>query len=262
LRRLVRFLAFSALASLGAAWLAPALFLRFGLGPMAARAGGVAEVTSAWPALPFGASAAKLRLARDGREIQLDDFRAVLLPSGPRLDARIANGTLLVRGEGLLAESGFVRVQDVDLESLAALLARSLAVRGRADGVWRFGPEGSIEGTVSRGAVSIGQPTHFEVPFAQLVVSAARAPGEDGAWNVRWVDVQGPPLSASASGTIDGDGRIQIRAEVRQLEEPVRGLFALMRLPTEPLPLTLPLEGTLAAPRIAAGSATPEPAAR
>ncbi len=261
MRRLVRFLAVSFVTSALVLWLAPAAFLRFGLPRMAARAGGVAEVTSAWPALPFGASAAKLRLARDGREIQLDDFRVVLLPSGARLDARIANGNVLVRADGLLAQSGFVRVQDVDLESLAALLQRSLALRGRADGVWRFGPEGSIEGTVSRGAVSIGQPAQFEVPFAQLVVSAARAPG-DGGWNVRWVDVQGPPLSGSASGTIDPSGRIDIRAEVRQLEEPVKGFFALMRLPTEPLPLTLPLEGTLAAPRIGAGAATAEPATR
>lgn len=261
MRRLGRWLALSLAALALGAWLAPALCLRFALPRMAARAGGFAEVTGARPALPFGFSAAHVRLARDGHELSLDDLRMVLLPSGPRLEARVAEGTLLARGDSLWAKSGFVRVQDVELESLATLLGRALALRGKADGVWRFGPDGSVEGTVSRGAVSIGQPTHFEVPFAQLVVSAARVPGEEG-WNVRWVDVQGPPLSGSAQGTIDGEGRIQIEATVRELEEPVRTFFGMMQLPTAPLPLTLALEGTLAAPRLRAAPGTPPPPAR
>ncbi len=242
-------------------WLAPALLLRFALPLLAATAGGSVEVAGALPALPFGVSATHLRVARDGRELALDDFRAVLLPSGPRLDARVADGTLLVRGEGLLAASGFVRLQGVDLESLATVLAAPLALRGRADGIWRFGPSASLEGSVSRGALIVQRPAQFELSFAQLVISAALDPGT-GEWNVRWLDVQGPPLSGSASGTLALDGRIAVQAEIRQLDEPVRSLFGMLKLPTEPLPLELTLEGTLAEPRVAARGATAPPTTR
>ncbi|HKC49640.1 MAG TPA: hypothetical protein VKF60_02520 [Myxococcota bacterium] len=238
------------LASLCAfVWLAPALLLRFALPLLAASSGGAVEVTGAFPALPFGVRATHLRVARDGRELELDDLRAVLLPSGPRLDARVADGTLLVRGEGVLARRGFVRVQDVDLESLATVLAAPLGLRGRADGIWHFGPDASLEGSVSRGALVVQRPAQFEVAFAQLVISAERDP-EGGDWKVRWLDVQGPPLSGSASGTLAANGQIAFQAQVRQLEEPVRSFFALLKLPTEPLPLELSLGGTLAAPQV------------
>jgi hypothetical protein len=244
-----------------ALWLAPALALRFVLPRLAANAGGAIEVTGAWPALPFGVRASHLRIARDGRELALDDVRAVLGPSGPRLDARVADGTLLARGEGLFAASGFVRVQGVALESLATILATPLSLRGRADGIWRFGPDASLEGTVSRGAVVVERPAPLEVPFAQLVLSAARDPA-GGDWTVSWLDVQGPPLSGSATGKIAADGGLAFDADIRELGEPVRTFFGMLQLPTEPLPVELRLEGTLAAPRLVARTATAHPSER
>ncbi|MFI5315877.1 MAG: hypothetical protein ACHQ6T_09255 [Myxococcota bacterium] len=244
-----------------ALWLAPALLLRFALPRLAASAGGAIEVDGAWPALPFGVRAAHLRIARDGRELALDDLRAVWLPVGPRLTARVADGTLLVHGEGLLASSGFVRLQGVALESLAAVLAAPLSLRGRADGIWRFGPAASVEGSVSRGALVVQRPAPLEVPFAQLVISAARAP-VSGEWSVRWLDIQGPPLSGSASGTIGADGRLAFDADIRELGEPVRTFLGLMKLPTEPLPVSLSLQGTLAQPRLVARAATGAPPER
>ena len=260
-RRLAPWLGLAFAGLCAGLWLAPALLLRFALPPLAASSGGAIEVTGAFPALPFGVSATHLRVTRGGRELALDDFRLVLLPAGPRLDARVADGTLLVRGDGWLEASGFVRLQDVDLESLATVLAAPLGLRGRADGLWRFGPDASLEGSVSRGAVLVQQPAPFEVPFAQLVISAARDPGA-GQWNVRWLDVQGPPLSGSAWGTLSPDGRIAVQVQVRELDEPARSFFTLLKLPTDPLPLALTLEGTLAAPRVVPGEATAPPAPR
>jgi hypothetical protein len=260
-RRLATWLGVSGAIACLTLWLAPALALRFVLPGLAARAGGAIEATGARPALPFGVSATHLRIARDGRELALDDLRAVLLPSGPRLDARIADGTLLVRGKGLLAASGFVRVQGVALESLATVLAAPLSLRGRADGIWRFGPAASLEGTVSRGAVVIQRPAPLEVPFAQLVLSAAREAAQGG-WTVRWLDVQGPPLSGSATGTLSADGALAFDADVRELDEPVRTFFGMLQLPTGPLPLALRLEGTLAAPRLVARTGTAHPSER
>ncbi|HXZ86206.1 MAG TPA: hypothetical protein VEI82_12025 [Myxococcota bacterium] len=232
-------------------WLTPALALRFALPALAARAGGAAEPSGVWPALPFGASAAHLYLARDARELALDDLRAVLLPSGPRLDARVAGGTLLVRGDDLFGRSGFVRIQGVALEALSTALATPLALRGRADGVWRFGASSSVEGSVTRGALQLSAPAPFELPFAELVVSAARDDATRD-WDVRWVDLQGVQLAGSAQGRIGADGTLALRAQIRQLEEPVKSFFALMQLPTGPLPVEIALEGTLAQPRLAA----------
>jgi hypothetical protein len=234
--------------------------VRFVLPRLAASAGGVIEVSGALPALPFGVRATQFRVAREGRALALEDLRAVLLPSGPRLDAKVADGTLLARGEGLFARRGFVRVQDVELESLETVLAAPLALRGKADGIWRFGDDASIEGSVSRGAVRLEKPAPFEVPFMQLVISAARDP-DAGQWHVRWLDVQGPPLSGSASGSVGADGQLAMQAEVRQLEEPVKSFFGMMQLPTE-TPISLALEGTLAAPRLVTRGATPPAATR
>ena len=260
-RRFARWLGLPLASLVAALWLAPVFLLRCALPRIAAGAGGVIEVSGALPALPFGVQATHLRVAREGRELALDDFRAVLGLSGPRIDARVANGTLLVRGDGLWTRSGFVRVQDVDLESLATVLATPLGLRGRAGGVWHFGPDASLEGSVSRGALLVERPAPFELPFAQLVIQAARDPAA-GDWNVRWLDVQGPPLSGSATGTLTADGQIAFQVDVRQLDEPVRGFFAMLRMPTEPLPLAFALEGTLAAPRVVAREATAQPATR
>jgi hypothetical protein len=250
------------LGLVGALWLAPALALRFALAPFAARAGGVAEVEGVWPALPFGVRARHLHVASEGRVLDLDDLRAVWTPWRTRVDARVADGTLLFRGEGLRADSGFLRLQGVALESLEPLLATPLALRGKADGIWRFGAQASIEGSVSRGAIVLRRAGSFELPFAQLVLSAARESPTAG-WDVRFVDVQGPPLSASASGTIGADGALALSGQVRQLEEPVLSLFPLLRLPTGPLPLALAVEGSVSAPRlVASGAATAPPAGR
>lgn len=258
----MRRLGLLALGTALALWLAPACALRFALPPLVARTGGVFESQGVWPALPFGVRASRVRAARDGHELALDDLRAVWTPWGARIDARVGDGTLLFRGEGLRSESGFVRVQDVELASLEPLLAAPVALRGKADGIWRFGPSASLEGSVSRGAILMQSLGTLELPFAQLVLSAAReSPG--GGWTVRWVDVQGPPLSANAAGTIGADGALALEGQVRELEEPVLSLFPLLKLPTGPLPLALAVEGSLAQPRLVArGAATQPPAGR
>jgi len=234
-----------------ALWLAPALALRFVLPGLAARAGASLESSGVWPALPLGVAAGRLRVAREGHELELSDVRAVLLPGGPRLDARVADGTLLVRSDGYSGESGFVRIQGVAIESLSTVLAAPLALRGQADGVWRFGGAASVEGTVTRGAIQLTSPVPFELPFAQLVISAARDPASRD-WDVRWVDLQGVQLAGSAQGRIGADGALALRAQIRQLEEPVRSFFGLMQLPTAPLPVEIGLDGTLAQPRLTA----------
>lgn len=247
--RLLRWLALAvALVSL-AAWFSPFFLLRFGLSRMAERAGGSAEVTGALPALPFGMSASRVVLTREGRTLTLDDFRAVLELSGPRVDARVADGTLLVRGNDAQLTSGMVRLEGVSLESLATVLDAPLPIKGRCDGIWRFGPDARLEGTVTHGAVLVQNPAPVEVPFAQLVISAARS-GEAGDWKVSTLDVQGPPLSGHASGKLGADGSLAFDIDIRELEEPVRGFMAMMHLPTEPLPLALALEGSLAMPRL------------
>lgn len=243
-------------------WAAPALALRFALPPLAARAGGVAESSGALPAWPFGVRASHLHVAREGQVLDLDDLRAVWTPWRTRIDARVADGTVLFRAEGWRADAGFVRVQDVALETLAPLVGGALALRGKADGIWRFGAQSSVEGSVSRGAIVLASAGSFELPFAQLVLAAARESPAAG-WTVRFVDVQGPPLSAAASGSIGADGALALEAQVRQLEEPVLSLFPLLHLPTGPLPVALAVEGTLAAPRLVArDTATQLPAGR
>jgi hypothetical protein len=247
--RVVRWLAIAGALVLFAAWLSPYFLLRFGLAGMAERAGGSAEVTGALPAFPFGMSASRVVITREGRALALDDFRAVLGFSGPRVDARVANGTLLVRGNDPQLKSGLVRLEGVSLESLATVLTAPFPLKGRCDGVWRFGPDASLEGTVSHGALLVQNPAPVEVPFAQLVISAARN-GEAGDWKVSTLDVQGPPLSGHASGTLGADGSLAFDVDIRELEEPVKGFMAMLHLPTEPLPLALALQGSLAMPKL------------
>jgi hypothetical protein len=100
----------------------------------------------------------------------------------------------------------------------------------------------------------------LELPFAQLVLNAARE-SPDAGWTVRWVDVQGPPLSANAAGTIGADGTLALEGQVRELEEPVLSLFPLLHLPTGPLPLALAVEGSLTQPRLVARDAATQPPA-
>jgi len=259
--RWLRYLALAAALALFAVWLSPFFLLRFGLSRLAQQAGGAAEVTGALPALPFGMSASRLALTREGRTLTLDDFRAVLTFSGPRVDAKIADGTLLVRGEDAQLERGIVRLQGIALESLAVLFVTPFGLKGRCDGVWRFGPDASLEGVVSKGAVLVQQPAPVEVPFAQLVISAARDPGP-GDWRVASLDIQGPPLSGHASGKLGADGSLAFDVDIRELQEPVRGFMAMMHLPTEPLPLALALEGSLAAPRLVTRGETAPPSGR
>jgi len=247
--RVLRWLALLGALVLFLAWLSPFFLLRFGLAGMAERAGGSAEVTGALPAFPFGMSASRLLLTRDGRTLALDDFRAVLSFSGPRVDARIGEGTLLVRGSDPQLTSGIVRLEGVALESLETLTPSPLPIKGRCDGVWRFGPDASLEGTVTRGAVLVRNPAPVEVPFAQLVISAARDPAK-GDWRVNTLDIQGPPLSGHVSGKLGADGSLAFDVDIRELEEPVKGFMAMMQLPTEPLPLALALTGSLAMPRL------------
>ncbi|HTO09768.1 MAG TPA: hypothetical protein VMR86_22145 [Myxococcota bacterium] len=247
--RIVRLLAIAAALALLLAWLSPYILLRLGLPQMARNMGGSFEVTGALPAFPFGASASRVAVTREGHTLVLDDFRAVLSFSGPRLDARVAEGNLLVRGNDPQLKSGIVRLEGVALESLATVLTTPFGLRGRCDGVWRFGPDSSLEGTVTRGAVLVQSPAPVEVPFAQLVLSAARS-GEDGDWKVNALDIQGPPLSGHASGTLGADQSLAFDIDIRELEEPVKGFMAMMHLPTEPLPLALQLQGSLGMPRL------------
>ena len=194
-------------------------------------------------------------MARDGRALDLDDLRAVWTPW--HADRRaVADGTLLFRGEGC-APSRFLRLQDVALESLEPLHRAPLAARqGRRDLALRCEgqPRGHREPRRDRAAPG----GLVQLPFAQLVLSAARE-SPDAGWNVHFVDVQGPPLSASASGTIGADGALALSGQVRQLEDPVLSLFPLLKLPTGPLPLALAVEGSLSAPRLAATAAATAP---
>ncbi|HTO53441.1 MAG TPA: hypothetical protein VMR50_08650 [Myxococcota bacterium] len=249
-----------ALALLGV-WLAPWLMLRFALPGMAERAGGTIEVSGALPALPFGMQASHLKISRDGRVLDIDDFRAVLLPSGPRLDARIADGTLLVRGDDAQLKDGFVRLDGISLESLAVLSTEPMGVKGRCDGVWHFGRDTRFEGTVTRGAFVAQQPAPIQVPFEQLVVSAARDP-DAGDWQLKTFDIQGPQITGHAAGKIGADGKLAIDIDIRDLQEPLRGFLAMSHVPTEPLPLALALRGTTALPQLVSRTETAPPPER
>jgi hypothetical protein len=146
-----------------------------------------------------------------------------------------------------LARLRSLRAQSVPLEGLAPLVSPDLALRGTADGVLREdGAGAALEATVRQGVVSLRAPVEMDVPFAQLVVTAARE--DDGGWRVEFADLRGPPLSASARGRIEPDGRLALRIEISALEEPALSAFALAGLPTGPLPLEADLRGTLAQP--------------
>jgi hypothetical protein len=244
-----RALLLAGLCLLLAVWLVPFAFLRFVLPGMAQRSGGTLETVGAAPALPWGMRASQLKVTREGKTLVIDDFRAVLLPSGPRLDARVAEGTVLVRGDDARLSSGFVRFENFALESLAALSSDPMGFRGRCDGVWRFGPKGSFEGTISNGALMMQQPAPLQIKFTQLVVAAARAE-QSGDWVVSGIDMQGPPVSGHGEGTLGADGKLAFTIDIRQLEEPIKGFMAMGHLPTEPLPLFFSLRGSTQNPQL------------
>jgi hypothetical protein len=229
-------------------WLTPMLAARLLLPYLAARNGGSIEIEGARPALPFGVSAAHLVLRREKRVLELHDLRATWWRDGLRVDAKVGDGELLLRSVDLRASDGFLRVQSFALESLEPLLDSPLALHGRADGIYRFGAKGSVEGTVNDGSAMLRSASVFALPFAQLAISAARVP--DGGWDVHSVNLEGPPLSGSAHGKIAANGALSLEAEVRQLEEPLRSLFPMLKLPTGPLPFGVSIGGTLRAPRV------------
>jgi hypothetical protein len=126
------------------------------------------------------------------------------------------------------------------------LLPAAFGLRGTVDGVYRFDERDSLEATVSRGAVALRDPLQLDIPFAQLVVAAARE--NDGAWRVGFADLRGPPLSGSAQGRIEADGGLALQLEISRLEEPALTAFSMAGLPTGPLPIQAELRGTLEQP--------------
>lgn len=247
--RPLRWLAFAALGALALAWAAPALWVAYALPGLAERAGGSIALERVRPAFPFGVTIGRARVVREGRTLELADVSARVQPGGLRVDARIADGSVLLRSDGLLARSGFVRAQSLPLEALDGFLATGLGLRGLADGVYRFGERAELEANVRAGAIVLRMPAGVELPFAQLTLAASREP--DGRWKIPFADVRGPPLSATAKGEIGARGELALAAEIAELGEPALSGFALLRLPTGPLPYTAEIGGTLARPTFA-----------
>jgi hypothetical protein len=230
-------------------WLAPALLLP----RLAARlltADGVGlEFEGVRPALPWGMTAQRLLVVRGDGKLEVSGVSARIGRSGARVEGSVGAGTLLLRASGLTLRGGaVVRAQSLPLEALAGVLPGAVALRGIADGVYRFGERDSLEATVSRGAVSLRGPVMLEIPFAQLVVAARRE--DDGAWRVDFADLRGPPLSGTANGRVGADGRLALHVQISQLEQPALSAFSMAALPTGPLPLEVELGGTLEQPML------------
>jgi len=236
-----------ALLVLGAAlWGAPALLVPSAASALAAAAGVELEFEGVRPALPWGMTAQRVRVVRGAGMAELRALSARPSDGGLRVEALAGEGSLLLKTRGLSALRS-LRAQSLPLETLGPLLPLDLAVRGTADGVLRERDgRATLEATVRRGAVSLRAPVEMEVPFAQLVVTATRE--DDGGWRVDFADLRGPPLSGSARGRIEPDGRLDLRIEISALEEPALSAFALGGLPTGPLPIQAELGGTLAHP--------------
>ncbi len=231
---------------LAAIWSAPALVLPQLASRLAASRGFELELEGARPALPWGVTLDRAVVVGADGSVEIRGLSARLLRSGMRVEGSVGDGTILVRTGGLTLRDGLVRLQAVPLEALDGLVPGAFTLRGAADGVYRFGGHDALEATVSRGAVVLRTPLAVELPFAQLVVTAARE--DDGAWRVDFADLRGPPLSGSARGRIDAHGQLALRVEISQLEEPARSVFGMAHLPTEPLPYTAELGGTLERP--------------
>ncbi len=232
---------------LGAAlWAAPAL-----LAPRVARAlvaptGVSLEFDGVRPALPWGVTAERLTVLRGARRAELSQLSARASDGGLRVEARAGGGSLLLKTRGLRGVRS-LRAQALPLEALAAFLPGEFSLRGTADGVLRAGDGRDVlEATVRQGALALREPVELEIPFMQLVVTAAREP--DGGWRVDFADLRGPPLSGSAQGRIDAGGRLALQVEISRLEEPALSAFMLAGLPTQPLPIEAELGGTLAQP--------------
>ena len=244
--RSLRLLALAAALALAALWLAPALLLP-ALGP---RLGDALGVTLAFegvrPGFPLGISAERALVTRGGRALELTDLRARLASDGARIRARVGDGALLLRLDGLSGRSGFVRAESLPLERLDGVLPGALALRGPLDGVYRFGARETLEATVGRGAGVLHAPVAIELGFTQLVVAAERL--EDGAWRVEFADLRGPPVSATARGQIGVTGELALELEVTQLDEPARSAFASAGLAIGEIPWSGEIRGTLALP--------------
>jgi hypothetical protein len=242
----LRPLALAAAVALAALWLAPALLVP-AIAPRLANALGVTiELEGVRPGLPFGVSIARAVVSRSGRTAELRDLHARVRPDGARIHARVGDGALFLRLDGLGGRSGLLRAESVPLERLDGWLPAALGLRGPLDGVARFGARETIEATVGRGAAIVHAPVAIELPFAQLVVTAERE--SDGAWRVDFADLRGPPLSATAHGRISANGELALDLEVSQLDEPARSAFASAGMVVGPLPYAGRVRGTLALP--------------
>lgn len=236
-------------------WLAPALLLSQLATRVGASAGISLEIEGVRPALPFGIVAERAVVTRGGARLEITQLSARILPSGARVEAHVGEGTLLLRTEGLTLDDGFLRAQSLPLEWLRDLAPGAFALRGSGDGVYRFGARETLELTLSRGAVELHAPIAVDLPFAQLVVVAARVP--DGGWRLDFADLRGPALSGTARGSIGADGNLALTIEITQLEEPVRSAFSLAAFPTGPVPFAAELQGPLDSPRFSQVTALP-----
>jgi hypothetical protein len=250
--RTLRRLALAGALVLAALWLAPALLLPV-LGP---RLGNALGVTLAFegvrPDFPFGIAIERVHVTREGRSLELTDLRARLASGGARIDTRLGDGTVLLRLEGLRGRSGFLRVESLPVEQLDGVLPGALGLRGPLDGVYRFGAQETLEATVGRGAGVLHAPIAVELGFRQLVVAAERL--GDGAWRVDFADLRGPPVSATARGTIGVAGELALELEVSQLDEPARSAFASAGLSIGEIPWSGQVRGTVALPLFVAAA--------
>lgn len=244
--RALRLLALAAAIALAALWLIPALLVS-ALAPRLGDALGVTlDLEGVRPGWPLEVEIARAVVTRAGHTVELTDLRARLRSDGTRIDARVGDGTLLLRLDGPAARSGFLRAESLPLERLDGVLTGALGLRGPLDGVYRFGARETFEATVGRGAGVLHAPVAIELPFAQLVVAAERESG--GGWRVDFADLRGPPVSAAASGTIGANGELALALEVTQLDEPARSAFESAGLHVGPLPYSGQVRGTLALP--------------
>jgi len=134
-------------------WIAPALVLPRILTRLAEAEGFALELEGVRPALPWGVTVARTVVIRGAGRVAIDALVARMFLSGVRVEGSIAGGTLLLRTGGLTLREGLIRVQSLPLELLDGIAPGAIALRGAADGVYRFGARETVEATVSRGAV-------------------------------------------------------------------------------------------------------------
>lgn len=244
--RLLRGVALVALVLAAGLWLAPALLLPSVASRLLGADGVELEFDGVRPALPWGVTAAKTVVVRGEGRVEIADVSARIRSSGIRVEGSVGAGTVLLRTRELTLRGALLRTQSLPIEAFAGLLPGPFTLRGALDGVYRFDAHHSLEATVSRGALTLGGSMPMEIPFAQLVIAAARE--DDGAWRVEFADLRGPPLSGNARGRIAADGGLALRVEITQLEEPALSALRMAGLPTGPLPIEAELGGSLALP--------------